>query len=363
MFRASATDIVLAAITDLGFLAAAFVVARLHFPAGGRCPNGGWRTRTSQSTGSSPGAWLDRHDGRAVPDRAADRQRRRRCCVSTGSEVYGGAATTVVVRTADRRVTTVPVSRIQTIVIRQSVLRRSSACARLAWIEPSTSGEDNGESLAVANILPVIGTPHVVGVLRAMLPEWDCTSPTFTDRPGLARYYLACPWPSAPWPLAARRRVRAVAEDVRDRHIVLVAGGSAHCVRVLVDEPLVRVAHRGFALPDGDRPEGTTRETGSIDDAGADAGRRAFRHAMRTAGHASPWPHRIAATGVRGVSCFTVFTRRSHVQSFRRSTTAWRAPLGIERVVMPLFVMNGLSELRFRLFGEDADRLACWAEQ
>lgn len=371
VFRASATDIVLFAITDLGFLAAAFVVYGF----------------ISQLRDVLPKRWLENADqsvDRILARGLASIVMMAALCLIVllivsvvssllrfhGFEVWRRGDDLVVVRgLPTRRVTTVPVSRIQTIVIRQSVLRRPfRLCSVGLGLSSSTSGEDNGEgSLAVANILPVIGTPHVVGVLRAMLPEWDLHQPDIhrTGR-GLARYYLGMPVAvgtmatgGAGAVFALLRRMSVIDISYWWLAVPLIACACWSTSRWFAS----RI--EGFALPDGDRPEGTTRETGSIDDAGADAGAPGVP-ACHEDGRAcvSVLPHRIAATGVRGVSCFTVFTRRSHVQSFRRSTTAWRAPLGIERVVMPLFVMNGLSELRFRFIRrEDADRLACWAEQ
>lgn len=371
VFRASATDIVLFAITDLGFLAAAFVVYGF----------------ISQLRDVLPKRWLENADqsvDRILARGLASIVMMVALCLIVllivsvvssllrfhGFEVWRRGDDLVVVRgLLTRRVTTVPVSRIQTIVIRQSVLRRPfRLCSVGLGLSSSTAGEDNGEgSLAVANILPVIGTPHVVGVLRAMLPEWDLHQPDIhrTGR-GLARYYLGMPVAvgimatgGADAVFALLRRMSVIDISYWWLAVPVIACACWSTSRWFAS----RI--EGFALPGGDRPKDAMRETGSIGDDGADAGAPgapACREDDRAC--VSVLPHRIAVTGVRGVSCFTVFTRRSRVQSFRRSTTAWRAPLGIERVVMPLFVMNGLSELRFRFIRrEDADRLACWAEQ
>lgn len=371
VFRASATDIVLFAITDLGFLAAAFVVYGF----------------ISQLRDVLPKRWLENADqsvDRILARGLASIVMMVALCLIVllivsvvssllrfhGFEVWRRGDDLVVVRgLLTRRVTTVPVSRIQTIVIRQSVLRRPfRLCSVGLGLSSSTAGEDNGEgSLAVANILPVIGTPRVVGVLRAMLPEWDLRQPDIhrTGR-GLARYYLGMPVTvgimatgGAGAVFALLRRMSVIDISYWWLAVPVMACACWSTSRWFAS----RI--EGFALPGGDRPEGTMREAGSIDDTGSDAG-ASGAPARREDGRAcvSVLPHRIAVTGVRGTSCFTVFTRRSRVQSFRRSTTAWRAPLGIERVIMPLFVMNGLSELRFRFIRrEDADRLACWAEQ
>lgn len=371
VFRASATDIVLFAITDLGFLAAAFVVYGF----------------ISQLRDVLPKRWLENADqsvDRILARGLASIVMMVALCLIVllivsvvssllrfhGFEVWRRGDDLVVVRgLLTRRVTTVPVSRIQTIVIRQSVLRRPfRLCSVGLGLSSSTAGEDNGEgSLAAANILPVIGTPRVVGVLRAMLPEWDLRQPDIhrTGR-GLVRYYLGMPVTvgimatgGAGAVFALLRRMSVIDISYWWLAVPVMACACWSTSRWFAS----RI--EGFALPGGDRPEGTMREAGSIDDTGSDAG-ASGAPARREDGRAcvSVLPHRIAVTGVRGVSCFTVFTRRSRVQSFRRSTTAWRAPLGIERVAMPLFVMNGLSELRFRFIRrEDADRLACWAEQ
>lgn len=371
VFRASATDIVLFAITDLGFLAAAFVVYGF----------------ISQLRDVLPKRWLENADqsvDRILARGLASIVMMVALCLIVllivsvvssllrfhGFEVWRRGDDLVVVRgLLTRRVTTVPVSRIQTIVIRQSVLRRPfRLCSVGLGLSSSTAGEDNGErSLAAANILPVIGTPRVVGVLRAMLPEWDLRQPDIhrTGR-GLVRYYLGMPVTvgimatgGAGAVFALLRRMSVIDISYWWLAVPVMACACWSTSRWFAS----RI--EGFALPGGDRSEGTMREAGSIDDTGSDAG-ASGAPARREDGRAcvSVLPHRIAVTGVRGVSCFTVFTRRSRVQSFRRSTTAWRAPLGIERVAMPLFVMNGLSELRFRFIRrEDADRLACWAEQ
>lgn len=72
---------------------------------------------------------------------------------------------------------------------------------------------------------------------------------------------------------------------------------------------------------------------------------------------------RIAATGVSVLTLFTVFTRRSRIQSVERSSTPWRLNRGVECLRLPLFVSNGISALQFTaLRSADAATVSAWAE-
>lgn len=72
---------------------------------------------------------------------------------------------------------------------------------------------------------------------------------------------------------------------------------------------------------------------------------------------------RIVAAGATMLTLFTVFTRRSRIQSVERSTTPWRQRRGVESRTLPLFVSNGINTLRFTaLRSADAATLAAWAE-
>ncbi|MBT1173504.1 PH domain-containing protein [Bifidobacterium sp. MA2] len=181
VFRASTRDILLFAVTDLGFLAAAFVVYGFVQNVQDMLPRD-W-TRTAERTlGDYAASGVT-----AVVMLAL-------ACVIVlmvvsivtsllrfhGFEVWRRGDDLVVVRgLITRRTTTIPVSRIQTIVIRQSLPRRPfRLCSVGLGLSSSATGGDGEESaVSAASVLPVIGTRRVHDVLHAMLPEWDVREP------------------------------------------------------------------------------------------------------------------------------------------------------------------------------------------
>ena len=362
VFRASVKDIILFAVTNLGFIAAAFVVYGFVQNLGDVLPRG-----------------VMRDAERSVGDYAAQGTVSvillvLACLVILlgvsvvmsllqfyGFEVWRRGDDLVVVRgLLTRRTTTIPVARIQTIVVRQSLLRRPLRLCS-AQLGLSVTGND-ADAAFIPHVLPVIGVERVMDVLRAMLPEWDLPDMApargtmraavpfrFTGR-GLLRYYVTLP-------LAVT--VAACVGAVMLTGIGLPDSGA--WVWWLLALPLAAGAAwtgyrlacarcEGYAiLPDTPTGELSAR----ADDAaagGADT-------------DASPCAltHRILMTGVKGIGRYALVTRRTRVQSVTSSTTMWREPYGIEGVRMSLFVMNGIDELRWRfMHRKDADALEEW---
>lgn len=372
VFRASVRDIILFAVTNLGFIAAAFVVYGFVQNLEDVLPRG-----------------VMRDAERSVGDYAA------RGTVSIillvlaclvillgvsvvmsllqfyGFEVWRRGDDLVVVRgLLTRRTTTIPVARIQTIVVRQSLLRRPLRLCS-AQLGLSVTGND-ADAAFIPHVLPVIGVERVMDVLRAMLPEWDLPNmaPTrgtmraavpfrFTGR-GLLRYYVTLPLAVT---VAATACVGAAAGAIPGAGLPDGTAGFATGAWPwwLMAVPLAAGAAwagyrlacarcEGYAiLPDTPTGEPPTR-TADAAAGGAD-----------TDESPCALTHRILVTGVKGIGRYALVTRRARVQSVTRSTTMWREPYGIEGVRMSLFVMNGIDELRWRfMHREDADTLEEW---
>ena len=199
VFRASVRDILLFAITDLGFLAAALAIYAFADKIRDLVPRN-WVTTAEQSVGEIVAQGV-----RSIILLAL-------ACVIVlmivsiisallrfyGFEVWRRGDDLVVVRGLfTRRTTTLPVSRIQTIMIRQSFLRQPfHLCSVSLGLSSSSSSDDDDDESNTdsANILPVVSTRRVIGLLREMLPEWDVHEmPVRRTGRGLTRYYLTMP--------------------------------------------------------------------------------------------------------------------------------------------------------------------------
>ena len=370
VFRASVKDIILFAVTNLGFIAAAFVVYGFVQNLGDVLPRGVMRDAER-----SVGDYAARGTASIILLVLA--------CLAIllgvsvvmsllqfyGFEVWRRGDDLVVVRgLLTRRTTTIPVARIQTIVVRQSLLRRP---LRLCSAQLGLSVTSNGaEAAFIPHVLPVIGVDRVMDVLRAMLPEWDLPDMApargtiraavpfrFTGR-GLLRYYVTLPLAATVAACVGAAAVTIPGAVLPDSGAwpwwlmaVPLAAGAAWagyrlaCARregyaILPDTPT------GADVPEGDPPS-------RADDAAAGGADTDESPCALT--------HRILMTGVKGIGRYTLVTRRTRVQSVTRSTTMWREPYGIEGVRMSLFVMNGIDELRWRfMHRKDADTLEEW---
>ena len=405
VFRASVRDILLFAITDLSFLAAALAIYAFVDRIRDLVPRD-WVTTAEQSVSEIVAQGV-----RSIILLAL-------ACVIVlmivsiisallrfyGFEVWRRGDDLVVVRGLfTRRTTTLPVSRIQTIMIRQSFLRQPfHLCSvSLGLSSSSSSGDDDDESNTdSANILPVVSTRRVIGLLREMLPEWDVREmPVRRTGRGLTRYYLTMPIVLGLVALAADVTVMVIAPGWLDGWmawliptiIVAVFGWvtASRWLRSRVDgyamlDDAIRAntaddstdMARTFVANPTDLRDQSARLTDSEQNVVATAPILTSStvvpiDALPAAVCANPahsncggvLPHRIMMTGADMTARFTLITRRSRVQSVTRSTTLWREPLGIERVEMPLFVTNGKSELTFLFLRRpDADHLAAWAE-
>lgn len=233
-----------------------------------------------------------------------------------------------------RRVSTIPVSRIQTVAIRSNPLRRllGLRSVRLGLsTNPAAADDDSNDAQTGADVLPVIAADRLWRVLPRMLPEWGLEPPdasrgfTRTGR-SLARYYSTIP--ALALIAASALAAGAVANLTSPwRWIALAAPITA---AAWLGSRLMKCRADGFVLlPDGD---------GLL-------------------------PGRIMTTGTAGLTWQTLFTRRSRAQSLTRSAPLWRERLGVERVTLPLFVLNGTDEITFlALHRADAERLDAWFE-
>ena len=289
----------------------------------------------------------------------------------TGFEAWRRGNDLVVVRgVLTRRTITIPVERIQSVTIARSPLRRA---LHLCSVEVGLSaglgaGDGDGDESASdrAKLLPVIGDDRVVAVLHAMLPEWDVRPvPVHHTGRGLLRMYLTAPLAMASVGLIAAvggaltsggmaAAVRAFRfHGLAPVHGVMIAGAAVALIGLFwAVTRWLKYRTDGYALlPDADETEGTV-----IHGTGTDSSSHAADNAA-----IAPLPHRIMATTASGLAMRTIVTRRTRVQSVERRTTPWRQRAGVERLIMPLYVANGPSELRFTaLRHTDATRLAAW---
>ena len=391
VFRASVRDIMLFAVTDLGFIAAAFVVFGFVQNLQDMLPRD-WVRTAERSVGD--------YAARGV---TAIIMLVLACVIVLmtvsvvtsllrfyGFEVWRRGDDLVVVRGLfTRSTTTIPVSRIQSIVVRQSLLRRPfRLCSVGLGLSSSPSGDGEESGISAARILPVIGTSRVYGVLTAMLPEWDPREPgdagasdamnstgAMSSNPrihqtgrDLLRYYVTTPIVVAlVAAVAVGTGTMVTVNSVPFRWLIVVPlaiGAYWTLCRALKSRT------EGYAiLPDQPDSSGSSGSSDSRSEAtetttgvsGPSARSDSAASDPASAATPSPLPHRILVTGAKGLTTFAMTTRRSRVQSITRSTTPWREPRGIEKAEMSLFVMNGISALRFTfLHRSDAETLDAW---
>lgn len=252
-----------------------------------------------------------------------------------------------------RRSVTIPVRRVQAITIRQSVLRRALhlSTVQVGLTTPGTEG-DGDDAETRGGILPVIADERLHATLHDMLPEWDLRefrpgSAKRTAR-GLGRYLLIMPivWTMLAGAVMAAGVLTAARLYAPDPNTPLdeVTFPAGHPVF----EPYFHVLWLLWLLV-----------------IPLLAGGYAFAKQwlkLRTEGYALLDDGRIVVTGARGLGFVTMITRRSRIQCVRRRTYPWRIAAGVESLDMPMFVMNGYSWLRFTVIrSREAQRLHDWA--
>ncbi|RSX53554.1 bacterial membrane flanked domain superfamily [Bifidobacterium goeldii] len=337
VFRASVTDILLFAVTDIGFLAAAFVIYGFVQNLQDILPNS-LVLAAEHSIGDTVMHSAAAGVMSVILLIAACVMILMIVSIGTsllrfyGFEVWRRGDDLMVERGLFTRHTTIiPVSRIQTIVIRRSALRRPlHLCSVQLGLSASSRKNDVTFS---ANILPVLSTRRVTATLRAMLPEWDCRleTPVQPTGRGLTRYYVTVPAIAT----IAASAIVGVGVAVTRTWLWWLIAVPAMAGAWWISCRWMKSRAEGYAiLPDSDDSSAT----------------------------ADVMSHRIMTTGANGWGLFTMMTRRARVQSVTRSTMLWREQRGVESMQMSLFVMNGISELRFRFLRQaDADVLADWA--
>ncbi|MBT1160650.1 PH domain-containing protein [Bifidobacterium sp. SO1] len=379
VFRASIRDILLFAVTDLGFLAAALAVYAAFDRVSDLIPRAWMRTATqsvdaivAQGILSIILLILACVIALMIVSIASALLR------FYGFEVWRRGDDLVVVRGLfTRRTVTLPVSRIQTIAVRQSLLRQPfGLCSVTLGLSSAAAGssDDAKENNDSSNILPVVSTRRVTAILRAMLPEWDVRDAA--DRPirhtgrGLTRYYVTLPIVSGLAAIAATIAIMLAMDWVGRWWAWLAVIAVALMFARWAASRWLRSQVDGYALLDAPNAMGTMgtadapapsedgRGTSPDDTSAADMG--GGHHVPASAALCS---HRIAVTGATGLTRLTLVTRRSRVQSIIRKSALWRESRGVETLLMPLFVTTGSDELRFQFIRQaDADRIAAWTE-
>lgn len=360
IFRASMRDILLFALTDLGFLAAAVVVWGFVQQVSDVLPRR-WTRLAADSLNGMVARGALALAGLLV---AVVAVLLAFSVVTALARFYGfevrrrGDDLVVERGLLTRRTMTIPMSRIQTIVVRRNPLRRLfGLCSVELGLSAAGLGEaGDTEAMEGANVLPMIGRAKIYDVLRDMLPEWDLHEPDLhrTGR-GLLRYYLLAPT-LASLVLAVGAAISWTL-DMEPLWPIAFVIGTVAALLWLVSRG-IKACVEGYAiLPDAAAAPSASAPTSQNDcmlteeTAGSHDGKSL----------PSVVSHRIAVSMGQRLTEVTLFTRRARVQSVQRNMPAWRVRRGIERLTMPLFVMNGLSWLRFTFIRRaDADALAAW---
>lgn len=325
VFRASVADIVLFAVTDLGLFAALIVVYGFLDQLRDLVPKGVFDTaqdsviRFATSSAAMIAGVVVVVFAVLVGASIIGSLLR-----FYGFEVWRRGGDLVVVRGAlTQRITTIAVDRIQTVTIRRSLIRRAlHLCSVRLGLGAMAAAEGEDGDATGADVLPVIRDDRVYAVLQRMLPEWRLEPPEIhrTGR-GLTRYYLVMPLAVSAAGMAVAVIWALVSRDAMNWLWTLAPAALAVWWGLC---RWLKAASEGYAV---------------LDD------------------------KRIAATGASVLTLFTVFTRRSRIQSVERSSTPWRLKRGVGRLRLPLFVSNGISALQFTaLRSADAATVSAWAE-
>ena len=236
-----------------------------------------------------------------------------------------------------RRATTMAVSRIQTVSIKYNPLRELiHLCAVEVGLSATGSGDSKDDKAGDATvILPVVSYRNVYTILNVMLPEWKIKPPAselhHTGK-GLLHYYLF---------QAVLRSLMIAAAGTGIFAVSAYAVPSARILLLNANVILtVLLGSMGIVLP---------------------VMLWARWYACHTEGYQFVDRQGIVVTGTSSWTRFTMFTSRPRAQSCIRKVPLWRVRKGVERLSMPLYVLNGTDELKFSfLCCEDADHLECW---
>ena len=337
VFRASIRDILLFAITDIGFLAAALALWGVVQRYEDLVPDS-WR---AAAVGTFDGIVAQGLPSIALLTVVCMIVVAAASIVASMLRFYGfetwrrGDDLVIARGLLTRRTVTLPVGRIQTVVVRQSLLRRPlRLCSVEVGLSTANAGDESSdEATARSRILPVVGTGRVYTILATMLPEWELREPTIrhTGR-GLTRYFLTMP-------LAA-----GAAVTVCTAALSLTIDAVPWWLAALPAAVGLMWASTRFGRS---REEGYDLGDGSADGPGRSGDRQ----------------DRIAVAGATRWTRTVTFTRRQRVQSFTRTTALWRQRRDVERVEMPLFVASGVTDLELLFLPHaDADTLERWVE-
>ncbi|WP_416175297.1 MAG: PH domain-containing protein [Bifidobacterium crudilactis] len=323
LYRASTSDILLYALTDLRFLAAVLALLGLLDRVRDLLSDRLFDEAASKVTGFlSGGAFVVIVLGLLLMLAIMLASVVNSMMQFYGFEVWRRQDDLVIERgLLTRRKVTIPMDRIQSVGIHQSVMRRILHLSSVTLSLSASHGEDDDGDNTSINLLPVIKQRAVIAELAGILPQWDIPEAEVerTGR-GLMRFLLVVPVSCT---VIGTLAASAVAIVTRERMMLLwmllpLAAGLLWCFF-----RWMKGRNEGFQLLD---------------------------------------EQRIIVSGARGFALFWVVTRRSRIQSVERRTTVLRQRRGVEGMTMPLFVFAGESELRFSAIREDrAAKLQEWA--
>ncbi|MCI1217360.1 PH domain-containing protein [Bifidobacterium crudilactis] len=323
LYRASTSDILLYALTDLRFLAAVLALLGLLDRVRDLLSDRLFDEAASKVTGFlSGGALVVIVLGLLLVLALVLASVVNSMMRFYGFEVWRRQDDLVIERgLLTRRKVTIPMDRIQSVGIHQSVMRRILHLSSVTLSLSASHGEDDDGDNTSINLLPVIKQRAVIAALAGILPQWDIPEAEVerTGR-GLMRFLLVVPVSCT---VIGTLAASAVAIVTRERMMLLwmllpLAAGLLWCFF-----RWMKGRNEGFQLLD---------------------------------------EQRIIVSGARGFALFWVVTRRSRIQSVERRTTVLRQRRGVEGMTMPLFVFAGESELRFSAIREDrAAQLQEWA--
>ncbi|MFT8532111.1 PH domain-containing protein [Bifidobacterium aquikefiri] len=220
-----------------------------------------------------------------------------------------------------RHTVVVPMQRIQNVSIHRNVLRSVLKLSSVTVALSAAHGSDDDGDSGSIDLIPVIRDRELYAVISHILPKWHIAQPRLkhTAR-GLLRYMLLIPLEITALLCLALIGIAVFTQHMWMLWLVLpsVLLGGLWCVF-----RLMKSRCEGYEILDDEH---------------------------------------IVIGGASGFTMFTLFTKRSRIQTVDRYTTPLRMRADVEKLIMPLFAFGKDTRIRLSaLKTTQAEQLAHWA--
>ncbi|MFC0125341.1 PH domain-containing protein [Bifidobacterium apri] len=312
VYRAQPRDLLVYALTDLGILAAIAVVYGLYSQLEDIVPDS-WKTRAQSAAISyvSHGVVFVLAMLLALWLLLALVSVIRTMLRFYGFEVWRTGSDLVIRKgLVTKSTVTIPVTRIQSVSIERSLLRRLCGLASVSvGLSSDLANASQQDEETISRVIPVIGEQQALAALRVMMPQWRWDVPALTYTARAHRWFMLR------WPLRVGVVALAVVVAVNARVLgwglpgmmLMVAAVGVTGVWLAFDVLKIRVQgfEDGVMLPD----------------------------------------RRLVVQTASLLTVRTLFTKRHRVQSVGRNASVWMLARGFEQVTLLLYIADDPMEV------------------